>query len=114
MPMPRPRKSNPSPSPALSGYRDTCPFSGRPLEFVQTSAGWQVRGPGWVSTQFYRTKEGAQWDFSYNLGEPCAGVSNPNPKVEVRELEEPDTEIENKANSMKKFVENVAEEVVSG
>jgi hypothetical protein len=112
--MPRPKNKLPGLiSGALDKYREVCPFSGRPLEFVQTSAGWQVRGPGWVSTQFYRTKEGAQWDFSHNLGEP-ANFANPTPKVQVREIEEPDTEIEDKANSMKKFVEAVAEEVVSG
>jgi hypothetical protein len=111
--MPRPAKTNTKPvSNALDKYREICPFSGRPLEFVQTSAGWQVRAPGWVSTQFYRTKEGAQWDFSHNLGEP-ANFSNPNPKIEVRELVEPETEIENKARSIQGFVEDVAEVIAS-
>ena len=50
------------------GPRTTCPFSGEKLHFVETVAGWQVRGKGWSSTKFYKTREDAEWEFSHDEG----------------------------------------------
>ena len=65
--MPRPRKTK-----GFDVPRKLCPFSGKPIEFIETAGGWQVRGPGWISSRFYQTKEQAEWDFSFDNGDEPA------------------------------------------
>ena len=60
----------PSNNTGLAQPRTTCPFSGTPLSFAETSGGWQVRGKGWVSTRMYASRELAEWAFSHSEGVP--------------------------------------------
>lgn len=97
-------------SPALAGPRTVCPFSGKPIQFVKTAAGWQVRGPGWVSTRFYQAEDLAQWDFSYNLGVP-AGIPNPYTRVQViGEAEPPQPSAADLVKAGEKMAEALGEE----
>lgn len=73
---------------ALAEPRSVCPFTGGALTAWETSAGWQVRGPGWHSTSFYPSKEIALWHFSHTGGVPPA-YPNPLPSVQVGEETSP-------------------------
>jgi len=63
--MPRPPKPKTFKTP-----RTMCPFSAEELQFVETSAGWQVRGAGWASTKLFQSREMAEWHFSHHEGNP--------------------------------------------
>lgn len=67
---------------ALKKPRAVCPFSGDDLEFVETSAGVQVRGNGWISSKFFADKGRAQWYFSHSVGAPPE-YKKPWPDVQV-------------------------------
>lgn len=103
--MPRPKKIK-----QLSEPRTACPFSGKEIQYVKTAAGWQVRGPGWVSTVFYQTSDQAKWDFSFSGGvEP----SYPNPIGQVTvvgEVEPSQPSAVGSAQDAEKFARNLGED----
>lgn len=103
--MPRPRKV-----PTPEGPRTACPFSGKPLQFVETAGGWQVRAPGWVSTTFYQTKEQAEWDFSFTAGKEPDYLPSWK-RIQVgEEREEPLPSAVDKVKAAERMMENIAEE----
>ena len=101
---PRAKKSK-----GLSKPRTTCPFTGGALAFVETSSGWQARGPGWVSTKFYQTEEQAAWAFSHNNGEEPQYQPTWRRIQVIGEREEPVTSPEDVVASQEKVIENVAD-----
>lgn len=103
--MPRPRKTK-----GFDVPRKLCPFSGKSIEFIETAGGWQARGPGWVSSRFYQTKEQAEWDFSFDSGE------EPNYQPSWRRIQVGEEREEllpsamDRVRSAEKMIENIAEE----
>jgi len=93
---PRAKKSK-----GLSKPRTTCPFTGGALAFVETSSGWQARGPGWVST--------TAWAFSHNNGEEPQYQPTWRRIQVIGEREEPVTSPEDVVASQEKVIENVAD-----
>ena len=102
--MPRPRKTK-----GFEAPRKVCPFSGKPIEFVETAAGWQARAPGWVSSRFYQTKEQAEWDFSFDAGEE-PDYKPSWKRIQVgEESEEPVYSVSDRLKSANKMIEEIAD-----
>jgi hypothetical protein len=106
-----PKKSVPLVEP-----RTVDPLSGLPLKYVETSAGWQVRAPGWVSASFFPFREHAEWWASHELGEPPT-FQNPYQRVstrdlsDVREADEHAAEVDREADRVEKGIDGLAQAV---
>ena len=92
----------------LSKPRKTCPFSGDDLKVIETSAGFQVQGNGWISTKFFVDKDRAEWYFSHSGGLPPK-YKKPWPDVKViGEVVPKVPEVSDLVNSQGKMLDGLA------